>query len=63
MIFFAVIGLITVIFFFLGVIIPGWNCHVVFANDKDTLDFHEKHAKQLRAKLSERSTKPTDEAD
>ena len=61
--FFAVFGFVTFVFFILGAIIPGWHCHVVFANDKDTIDFHEKHAKQLRAKLSERSPKPTDEAD
>lgn len=61
--FFAVFGFIIFVFSILGAIIPGWHFHAVFADDETTLKFHEKHAKQLRASISERSTKPTDEVD
>ena len=61
--FFAAFGFITFVFCILGAIIPGWYFHAIFADDATTLKFHEKQAKQLRASISERSPKPTDEAD
>lgn len=50
--FFAVIGGIFVFCLICGAIVPGLNCHIVFADDKSALEWHQSQAEKIAKRLA-----------
>lgn len=50
--FLELVGAVVLTLAVCGAFIPGWNFHVVFASDKNTLKFHQRCAQELEEKLN-----------
>ena len=50
--FLELVGAVVLILAVCGALIPDLNFHVVFANDKNTLKFHQRCAQELEEKLN-----------
>lgn len=55
----ALIGAAFIVLTLLGAVVPGWNFHVIFANDKSALDWHASRVVEL-AKRIEAKEQPHD---
>ena len=53
--FLAGIGLFFAVCAFLGHFVPGWHFHVVFANDKRTMEWHKDMYERIDKRLADKA--------
>lgn len=47
------IGIVCVLMWIAGAVIPGWHCHIIFGGDEFAAEAHETMARKIRAKLNQ----------